>query len=75
MNMLSWGTAEKIHPTGDEWASVMTWDMFSSLADLFKYRLGDDMNPPLDKSHMGEINPDGFYQVATWYWLAGASAN
>jgi hypothetical protein len=75
MNMLSWGTAQKIHPTGDEWASVMTWDMFSSLADLFKYRLGDGVEYPLDQSNMGEINPDGFYQVATWYWLAGASAN
>ena len=53
----------------------MTWDMFSSLADLFKYRLGDGVEYPLDQSNMGEINPDGFYQIATWYWLAGASAN
>ncbi|MDG1063870.1 MAG: hypothetical protein P8O93_05415 [Flavobacteriaceae bacterium] len=75
MNMLSWGTAQKIHPTGDEWASVMTWDMFSSLADLFKYRLGDGINYPINQSNMEEINPDGFYQVATWYWLTGASAN
>lgn len=75
MNMLSWGAGAKIHPTGDEWASVMTWDMFSSLSDLFKYRLGDDIDYPLDKSNMGEINPEGFYQVATWYWLDGASLN
>ena len=78
MNMLSWGTGNKIHPTGDEWASVMTWDMFSSLADLFNYRLGDfsdNIEPPVRESNMNEINPGGFYQVATWRWMAGASAN
>ena len=78
MNMLSWGAANKIHPVGDEWASVMTWDMFSSLADLFKYRLGDmpdGIEPPVGESNMSEINPGGFYQVATWQWMAGASAN
>lgn len=56
----------------------MTWDMFSSLADLFNYRLGDfsdNIEPPVRESNMNEINPGGFYQVATWRWMAGASAN
>ena len=49
--------------------------MFSSLEDLFNYRLGDGINWPVDQSNMAEINPDGFYQVATWQWLTGASSN
>lgn len=75
MNMISWGTGQKIHPTGADWAAVMSWDMFSSLEDLFNYRLGDGINWPADQSNMAEINPDGFYQVATWQWLTGASSN
>ena len=74
MNLLSWGAASKIHPTNGDWASVMSWDMFKSLKDLFKYRLGAGIEWP-SESKMADIMPNGFTQTTVLQWLAGASSN
>jgi hypothetical protein len=53
----------------------MTWDMFKSLTDLFKFRLGENIVWPFEKSNMSEINPEGFSTVAVWQWITGAASN
>jgi len=75
INLISWGVGTKIHPTGEEWSNVMTWDMFKSLTDLFKFRLGENIVWPVEKSNMSEINPEGFSTVAVWQWITGAASN
>ncbi len=73
-NMVSWGTGQKIHPTGGDWASVMTFDMFKSLPDLMKYRMGIGVTSWPENSKMGEINPNGFQLVAVGQFIDGAAA-
>lgn len=73
-NMVAWGTGQKIHPTGGDWASVMTFDMFKSLPDLMKYRMGMGISSWPENSKMGEINPDGFQLVAVGQFIDGAAA-
>ena len=60
MNMVNWGVGRKIAPLSAEWSTVVTWDMFESLEDLMKYRVGEGPTPPSSKSKMGVYNPDGF---------------
>ena len=61
MGMVNWGVGRKIAPTGMNTSSVSTWDMFDSLENLMKYRVGFEL--PSDvakKSKMGSYNPDGW---------------
>ena len=61
MGMVNWGVGRKIAPIGTNTSSVSTWDMFDSLEDLMKYRVGYEL--PSDvakKSKMGSYNPDGW---------------
>ena len=60
MNMVNWGVGRKIAPLSSEWSTVVTWDMFKSMEDLMKYRVGEGPNPPSSKSKMRSYNPDGF---------------
>ena len=61
LNMIGWGVASKVHPRGEDWSDVVTWDAFKNLEDLYQYRIGvDGVNPPSEKSNMQEYNPDGF---------------
>ena len=60
MNMVNWGVGRKIAPLSSEWSTVVTWDMFKTLEDLMKYRVGEGPNPPSSKSKMRSYNPDGF---------------
>jgi hypothetical protein len=65
MNMKIWGVARRLtFPTLESsHSTIMSWDAFSSLEDLMKYRIG--LNIPgyselLQKSKMGTYMPDGF---------------
>ena len=61
IGMVNWGVGRKIAPTGMNNSSVSTWDMFNSLEDLMKYRVGFEL--PSDvakKSKMASYNPDGW---------------
>ena len=60
MNMVNWGVGRRIAPLSSEWSTVVTWDMFKSMEDLMKYRVGEGPNPPSSKSKMRSYNPDGF---------------
>ena len=44
MNMVNWGVGRHIAPLSQRWSTVVTWDMFESLEDLMKYRIG--VGPP-----------------------------
>ena len=58
--MVNWGVGRRIAPLSSEWSTVVTWDMFKSMEDLMKYRVGEGPNPPSSKSKMRSYNPDGF---------------
>ena len=59
MNMVNWGVGRHIAPLSQRWSTVVTWDMFESLEDLMKYRIG--VGPPTpSKSKMSTYNPEGF---------------
>jgi len=59
MNMVNWGVGRHIAPLSQRWSTVVTWDMFESLEDLMKYRIG--VGPPTpSKSKMSIYNPEGF---------------
>lgn len=61
LKMIGWGVATKIHPQGHDWSSVVTWDIFKNLADLYQYRIGvEGLTYPLEASKMAIYNPDGF---------------
>ena len=61
MGMVNWGVGRKIAPTGMNTPSVSTWDMFDSLEDLMKYRVGFELPSDVAKnSKMGSYNPDGW---------------
>jgi hypothetical protein len=65
MNMKMWGVARRLSFPSMETShnTVMSWDAFSSLEDLMKYRIGLQF-PGVDeaskKSKMGTLLPDGF---------------
>ncbi len=57
--MVNWGVGRHIAPLSQRWSTVVTWDMFESLEDLMKYRIG--VGPPTpSKSKMSTYNPEGF---------------
>ena len=58
--MVNWGVGRRIAPISQQWSTVVTWDMFKTLEDLMKYRVGEGPNPPSSKSKMRSYNPDGF---------------
>lgn len=71
LNMVGWGVARKVHPIGEEWSDVVTWDAFKNLGDLYQYRIGvENVNPPTDKSNMQEYNPDGFTNAPIYTGVA-----
>ena len=41
--MVNWGVGRHIAPLSQRWSTVVTWDMFESLEDLMKYRIGADL--------------------------------
>ena len=59
--MLNWGVGRVLEPIGTNWSTVQTWDMFDSLENLMKYRVGYTLPENIiEKSKMSEINPDGW---------------
>jgi hypothetical protein len=60
MNMVNWGVGRRIAPISQQWSTVVTWDMFKTIEDLMRYRVGEGPNPPSSKSKMRIYNPDGF---------------
>ena len=71
LNMVGWGVASKVHPLGEEWSDVVTWDAFKNLEDLYQYRIGvEGINPPSDKSNMQTYNPDGFSNSPIYMGIA-----
>jgi hypothetical protein len=61
MGMVNWGVGRKIAPTGMDSSSVATWDMFDSLENLMKFRVGFALPSNISKkSKMSSYNPDGW---------------
>ncbi len=65
MNMKVWGVARRLtFPTMEtSHSTVMSWDAFSSLEDLMKYRIGlkiPGYTEVVQKSKMKTYMPDGF---------------
>jgi hypothetical protein len=79
MNMKGWGVARRLtFPTLETSKStVMSWDSFSSLEDLMKYRIG--LNIPgytevVQKSKMSTYMPDGFSYAPVFKVLKGTTS-
>ncbi|MDB4291569.1 hypothetical protein N9922_05090 [Cyclobacteriaceae bacterium] len=74
MGMVNWGVGRKIAPLGANWAKVSTWDMFNTLEELMKYRIGYEMPTDLlKKSKMTDYNPDGFMMMPIFQMMANSS--
>jgi len=64
LNMGGWGIARRL-TSGTSLGSnnIMTWDVFKSMNDLMKYRIGFPIpKEMLDKSKMAQYDPNGFTQ-------------
>jgi len=79
MNMKGWGVARRLtFPTLEtSQSTVMSWDSFSSLEDLMKYRIG--LNIPgytevVQKSKMSTYMPDGFSYAPVFKVLKGTTS-
>lgn len=71
LKMVGWGVASKVHPKGEEWSDVVTWDAFKNMEDLYQYRIGvDGIDPPTEKSNMQEYNPNGFTNSPIYVGIA-----
>ena len=69
------GVASKVHPLGKDWSSVVTWDGFRSLKDLYQYRIGvEGIQPPQETSKMTEYNPDGFTEMPIYQEIAATKS-
>ena len=66
--MVTWGIGTKIYPSGQDMATVMTWDGFTNLADALKVLDFDDYVPP-SNSKMRFYDPDGFRLRVIWEQL------
>jgi len=66
-NMGGWGIARRLTSgTSLGNTSIMTWDVFKSLNDLMKYRIGFALPKELlDKSKMAQYDPNGFTHQQT----------
>ena len=74
MGMVNWGVGRKLAPLGTNWAKVSTWDMFNTLEELMKYRIGYEMPADLlKKSKMTDYNPDGFMMMPIFQMIANSS--
>ncbi len=61
LGMVNWGVGRKLAPTGMNYSDVVTWDMFDSLENLMKYRVGFSLPSSVaNKSKMNSYNPDGW---------------
>jgi len=64
LNMGGWGVSRLLTPNSSSdagRATIMTWDVFKSINDLMKYRIGFTIPKEMqDKSKMGQYMPDGF---------------
>lgn len=79
MNMKVWGVARRLtFPTlATSQSKVMSWDAFSSLEDLMKYRIGFQLpgyTEVLQKSKMSTYMPDGFSYAPIFKVLKGTTA-
>ena len=74
MGMVNWGVGRKLAPLGANWAKVSTWDMFNTLEDLMKYRIGYKLPADLlKKSKMKDHNPDGFMMTPIFQMIANSA--
>ncbi|MBT5507209.1 MAG: hypothetical protein HOK17_08745 [Flammeovirgaceae bacterium] len=74
MGMVNWGVGRKLAPLGANWAKVSTWDMFNTLDELMKYRIGYKLPADLlKKSKMGDHNPDGFMMMPIFQMIANSA--
>ena len=62
LNMGGWGIARRLTSgTSLGTNNIMTWDVFKSMNDLMKYRIGFPIpKEMLDKSKMAQYDPNGF---------------
>jgi hypothetical protein len=64
LNMGGWGVSRLLTPNSSSdagRATIMTWDVFKSINDLMKFRIGFTIPKEMqDKSKMGQYMPDGF---------------
>jgi hypothetical protein len=79
MNMKAWGIARRLtFPTMENsHNTVMTWDAFSSLEDLMKFRIGIKLPGVAElsqESKMGTYMPDGFTYAPVFKVLKGTTA-
>lgn len=75
-NMGGWGVSRRL-TSGNSLGNttIMTWDVFKSLNDLMKYRIGFALPKDLvDKSKMAQYDPNGFSQQQILKVLAYTSA-
>ena len=74
MGMVNWGVGRKLAPLGANWAKVSTWDMFNTLDELMKYRIGYKLPADLlKKSKMKDHNPDGFMMTPIFQMIANSA--
>ena len=80
MNMKVWGVARRLtFPTMEtSHNTIMSWDAFSSLEDLMKYRIGGAPLPGYaevaQKTKMATYMPDGFTYAPIFKVLKGTTA-
>ena len=64
LNMGGWGVSRLLTPNSSSdagRATIMTWDVFKSINDLMKFRIGFTIPKEMqDKSKMSQYMPDGF---------------
>ena len=64
LNMGGWGVSRLLTPNSSSdagRATIMTWDVFKSINDLMKFRIGFTIPKEMqDKSKMAQYMPDGF---------------
>lgn len=61
----NWGMGYKLYPIGQDEATIMTWDGYDSLEDIYQAFDGSDWIPPKG-SKMSEYDPDGFRLSVIW---------
>jgi hypothetical protein len=76
LNMGGWGIARRLTSgTSLGNTTIMTWDVFKSMNDLMKYRIGFPLpKEMLDKSKMAQYDPNGFTHQQTLKVLSYTTA-
>ena len=67
--MKTWGIGTKIYPSGNNEASVMTWDGFDSIQNALEVLDFTNFVPPRGYSKMHIYDPDGFRLRVIWQEL------